>query len=220
MLTMANINDIRSKFFDEGKNLSRIARETGHDRKTIRKYITKEDWNEEPAKDTRASKLDEYKPLIKAWLEMDKHQRRKQRHTARRVYQRLRDEAEGFDCSYRTVCNYVGEVRRCIYQARHGYLPLQHLPGEAQIDFGEADLIENTRCVSGTCRAGAGPKRLAVDTVRPGRCRRSHLGIADHHLDCRLFVGSPGIQYLGTMNSCTVGLISGNPSVMTALAGG
>lgn len=146
---MANTNDIRSKFFDEGKNLSRIARETGHDRKTIRKYITKEDWNEKPKRDIRSSKLDEYKPLIEAWLEMDKHQRRKQRHTARRVYQRLRDEIEGFDCSYRTVCNYVGEVRRRIYQARRGFLPLQHIPGEAQVDFGEADFIENGRRVSG-----------------------------------------------------------------------
>ena len=146
---MAKTNDIRKRFFDEGKNITTIARETGHDRKTVRKYIHREDWNEENSDSARPSKLDPYKPLIDSWLENDKYQRRKQRHTARRVYKRLQDEADGFDASYRTVCTYVGEARRRLYQERRGFLPLQHIPGEAQVDFGEADFIENGHRVQG-----------------------------------------------------------------------
>ncbi len=147
---MAETNDIRCKFFDEGKNVTTIARETGYDRKTVRKYIHRDDWNEALVDDSRPSKLDPYKPLIDRWLENDKHQRRKQRHTARRVFKRLQDEAEDFDSSYRTVCTYVGEARRRLYQERRGFLPLQHIPGEAQVDFGEADFIENGRRVQGS----------------------------------------------------------------------
>ena len=147
---MAETNDIRSKFLDEGKNITTIARETGCDRKTVRKYVQREDWNVESTDDLRPSKLDPFKPLIDQWLENDKYQRRKQRHTARRVFKRLQDEIDGFDASYRTVCTYVGEAKRRIYQERRGFLPLEHIPGEAQVDFGEADFIENGRRVQGS----------------------------------------------------------------------
>jgi len=47
MLSMTQIKDIRKMYFEEGKNISQIARETGHDRKTVRAYLDKEDWNQE-----------------------------------------------------------------------------------------------------------------------------------------------------------------------------
>ena len=47
MLSMTQIKDIRKMYFEEGKNISEIARETGHDRKTVRAYLDKEDWNQE-----------------------------------------------------------------------------------------------------------------------------------------------------------------------------
>ena len=82
-------------------------------------------------------------------MENDKYQKRKQRHTARRVFTRLQVEADGFDSSYRTVCAYVGEAKRRIFQEERGFMPLQHIPGEAQVDFGEADFVENGRRVTG-----------------------------------------------------------------------
>ena len=45
MLTMTQINLITKMFYEEGKNISQISRETGYDRKTIRSYIDKTDWN-------------------------------------------------------------------------------------------------------------------------------------------------------------------------------
>lgn len=46
MLTMTQKNDIRKMYFEEGLNISDIARITKHDRKTVREYIYKDDWND------------------------------------------------------------------------------------------------------------------------------------------------------------------------------
>ena len=44
MLTMTKIDDIRKAFFEEGISISEISRKQSTDRKTIRKYISKEDF--------------------------------------------------------------------------------------------------------------------------------------------------------------------------------
>jgi transposase len=147
MLTMAQIYDIRKLYFEEGKNISQISRETGYDRKTIREYINKNDWNKPvPAVKTNMefSKLDPYKSIITQWLENDKKAKKKQRHTATRVYNRLKEEIEGFDCSYRTVAAFVTLKKKEIFHTeKEGYLPLEHPAGEAQVDFGDAQFYEN-----------------------------------------------------------------------------
>ena len=152
MYTMAEVKDIRDAYFEKGKNISQIAKEFGMDRKTVRKFIEREDWNEQPQRVcTRASVLDPYKTVIEQWLEQDRRERRKQRHTAKRVYQRLCEEygEKGFDCSYRTVAAYVSECRQAREHVQNAALPLQCVPGEAQADFGEADFIENGERHSG-----------------------------------------------------------------------
>jgi predicted transcriptional regulator len=93
MYAMAKIKAIRDEFFRKGKTISEIAREQKVDRKTVRKFIEQDDWNEQPRRPVSyGSILDPYKPVIDAWLEQDKRQRRKQRHTAKRVHERLTDE--------------------------------------------------------------------------------------------------------------------------------
>ena len=111
MLTMTQVKDIRKMYFEEGKNISEIARDTGHDRKTVRGYLDKDNWNEElpkVKKEATFPKLDPYKQEIDTWLTEDKKARRKQRHTAKRVYDRLvKKYKDDFNCSYRTVAGYV-----------------------------------------------------------------------------------------------------------------
>ena len=68
---------------------------------------------------------------------MDLARPRKQRHTAKRIFERLRDEY-GYDGGYTTVKDYVREHRR---QAREMFVPLSHAPGHAQCDFGEALVV-------------------------------------------------------------------------------
>ena len=70
-------------------------------------------------------------------MEDDLARPRKQRHTAKRILERLRDEY-GYDGGYTTVKDYVRENRR---QAREMFVPLCHAPGHAQCDFGEALVV-------------------------------------------------------------------------------
>lgn len=84
-----------------------------------------------------APKMDEFKSIIDAWLEADRSLPRKQRHTARRVWQRLVDE-HGADVGESTVRRYVKVVRE-----RHETplievaVPQRHPLGEeAEVDFG------------------------------------------------------------------------------------
>ncbi len=142
---MADIDRIRRLYFEKGRSYAQIARETEFDVKTIKKYIAQEDFNlplPEPKK-SRASKLDPFKKEIDKWLQKDLEERRKQRHTAKRVFSRLQEEhRSAFDCSYRLVAEYVASKKAELTEESRCYLPLVHPPGEGQLDLGEADFIE------------------------------------------------------------------------------
>lgn len=154
MLTMDQIHDIRFRFYRKGENISQIANALRLDWKTVQKYVDMTDFNEsapKPASEKRlCPKLDPYKPTIDKWLEEDKQAPRKQRHTAKRVFQRLKKEFKEFNCSYRTVASYYGIKHKEIFSnVRSGFLPLEHHPGEAQVDFGTADFYENGKRLTG-----------------------------------------------------------------------
>ncbi len=59
---------------------------------------------------------------------------RKQRHTAKRVFDRLRDES-GFTGGYTIIKDYIRERER---RGQEVFVPLAHTSGHAQADFGEA----------------------------------------------------------------------------------
>ena len=150
---MAKINSIREMFFEKGMTYADITRETGCDVKTVKKYIFMDDFNplQPKIKEKRSSKLDRYKKTIDEWLEADKMEHRKQRHTARQVFKRLgKLHGAAFDCSYRLVALYVAERKQELYQdSRKFFLPLEHIAGEAQFDFGEAYFYENNLRIKG-----------------------------------------------------------------------
>ena len=130
----------------QGYRVSAIADELGVDRKTVRKYLQQTDFSPAvPVKRERASKLDRYKATIDAWLEEDTHCWYKQRHTAQRIFDRLGEEFPDRAVSYRTVRRYVHEQRHTAPTT--GTLELEWHPGEAQGDFGQADIIENGQTI-------------------------------------------------------------------------
>jgi transposase len=152
MLKMTEITDLRKMYFEDGENISQIRKKTGFARKTIRKIINKQDWND-PVQPhiSKDSKLDKFKSQIDQWLVADKKMRKKQRHTAKRVYDRLTEQyKKKFDCSYRTVAKYVAREKQSLYANKQNFLPLEHQPGEAQIDFGKAEFIENKKSYYGS----------------------------------------------------------------------
>ena len=93
MLTVAQYEVIRRKVLVDGLSQRVVARELGHSRKTVQKAL------EHPLppgyrrKQPRARPvLEPVTAIIEAWLEADRERPRKQRHTAKRVFERLRDE--------------------------------------------------------------------------------------------------------------------------------
>ena len=139
MLDMPQIDDIR-RLWSEGYCISEIARRTGHDRKTVRKFLDEVDFSPEPPAGVvpGPSKLDPYKPTIDSILEADRHVWRKQRHTARKILAELR--RAGYDGGYTLVQKYVHDRKLEMRgRAPEGFLDLEWSPGTAQADFGEAD---------------------------------------------------------------------------------
>ena len=82
-------------------------------------------------------KLDGFTDQIEQWLTDDKRRPRKQRHTARRIFDRLRAEC-GFSGGYTIVKDYVRIKKR---GGKEMFVPLSHPPGHAQADFGEALVV-------------------------------------------------------------------------------
>jgi transposase len=82
----------------------------------------------------RRPKLDPFTGIIDRILEDDQGSHRKQRHTAKKIFVRLRNE-HGFTGGQTIVQDYVRERRR---RSREMFVPLVHPPGHAQVDFGEA----------------------------------------------------------------------------------
>lgn len=155
MLTMEKIQDVRFRYFVKGENISQIATDLDLDWKTVQKYVDMNDFNEPPpvkavSGECFLPKLEPFKATIDKWLEEDKNAPRKQRHTAKRVFNRLKEEFREFNCSYRTVATYYALRHRELFrETRSGFLPLEHRPGEAQVDFGAADFYENGKRISG-----------------------------------------------------------------------
>ncbi|MDH3289345.1 MAG: IS21 family transposase [Betaproteobacteria bacterium] len=118
-----------------GMSKSAAARHFGIDRKTVAKMLR----HSVPPGYRRKGppvrpKLDPFIPIIDQILEEDKGLPRKQRHTAKRIFERLRDE-HGFTGGITIVTDYVREKKR---RTREVFVPLAHPPGHAQVDFGEA----------------------------------------------------------------------------------
>jgi transposase len=111
------------------------ARQFGLARETVRKmlrYAVPPGYRrQQPA---RRPKLDAWVGTIDQILEEDKARGKKQRHTAKRIFERLRDE-HSYTGGYTIVKDYV-RLRKL--SQREMFVPLEHPPGDAQADFGEA----------------------------------------------------------------------------------
>ena len=79
-------------------------------------------------------KLDAFVGVIDAIVEEDRTRPARQRHTARRAWERLKEEHH-FTGGYTIVKDYL---RSSAERSREMFVPLVHPAGEAQADFGEA----------------------------------------------------------------------------------
>lgn len=147
MLTVEQIYDIREMYFKEGKSMREISRLSGRDRETIKRYVEQEDFSiEVPIRQRRSSKTDAYREQVRQWLIDDETAPPKQRHTAKKVYDRLKKKQAKkglmLDVSARSIRSLVAELRRELIQQELVSLPLLHPAGEAQGDFGKTVFYE------------------------------------------------------------------------------
>jgi transposase len=151
MLPMINKYNIKTMHELQGKSLRVISKETGHSFRTVKKYATMEDFNVKLKPRVYSSKLDPFKETIFTWLQSDLDKPLKQRHTARKIHDRLKNEfIDECDVSYKTIANFVSKARKTINNPEtHGMTYLKHSHGEAQLDFGATTYIHNGELVKG-----------------------------------------------------------------------
>lgn len=131
------VNDIRS-MDAAGRSRSEIARMLHVSRNTVAKYADMEDMSPAAPMPQRRGRpaLEGNEEWVIGVLEADLGAPRKQRHTARRIYDRLGAE-RGYGGSYSTVQRFVRELRLARAAAGgEGYLELEWAPGTCQVDFG------------------------------------------------------------------------------------
>ena len=126
---------VRRFVFLEGHSRREAARVFGLSRDTVAKMCR---YSAPPGyvrrKAPEKPKLGALIPVIEAILESDRTGPPKQQHTAKRIFERLRDE-HGYKGGYTVVKDHV---RRQKARSRETFVPLAHAPGHAQVDFGEA----------------------------------------------------------------------------------
>jgi transposase len=181
----------------DGMSMRNASREFGLSRKTIRKmmgfsvppgYVRK--------KPIARPKLGPWLGVIDQILEDDKSQPKKQRHTAKRIWDRLKAE-HGFGGGYTIVKDYV---RDALVRHKEVFVPLAHPPGDAQADFGEA-LVVIGECLLRICVLPADKNRGFLASDFDG-CRLEHLGKGGKPFNNVRFRGQLG-NLLGCGTCCS-----------------
>ena len=130
--------DVRHALFVEKISLREAARRFNLNFRTVKKiarHAAPPDFR--PATCRQGIKTAPFLPFIQEYLVEDKAMPPKQRHTAKRIFERLRDE-HGYRGCERHIRTIVAKLRK---QAKTVYVPLAHPPAEAQFDFGFAHAI-------------------------------------------------------------------------------
>lgn len=140
---MEHFELIRRMVFVEGLSIREVARRLNHSRSSVRKALqhSAPPSYQQQAERTRP-KLDPFMPLIRQWLIDDLQQPRKQRHTAARIWERLRDEHQ-YAGGRRGVSDAVKQIRSELVPPEI-FVPIDHPCGEEfQIDWGEVTVKLN-----------------------------------------------------------------------------
>ncbi len=162
MTRVEQFEQIRRDHAREGLSVRALAGRHGVHRRAVRQALESAvPPAKRPAQGRPAPKLGAFRVVIDAWLEADREAPRKQRHTARRVWQRLVEE-HGAEVSERQVCRYVRQRRRALGVVGEVFVPLATEAGvEAEVDWGQAkvrlrgELVEVHVFVMRACFSGA-----------------------------------------------------------------
>ena len=130
---MEEWNKIRQQVLRDGVSIREMCRQTGHHHTTIRRILDNPSPPEFKCPERPRPKIDPFMERITGIVQSDKSMPRKQRHTAKRIFEVI--QSEGYSGSYTTIKDVVRELKQTSQEV---FVPLIHRPGEAQMDFGEA----------------------------------------------------------------------------------
>ena len=130
---MEKWTEIRKRVLRDGESIRGIQRETGLHFNTVKKVLVHSSPPPFRCKGRSKPKIGPFLDRIGKILYSDKDLPKKQRHTAKRIFEVIREE--GYQGGYTQVKEAVRELKSV---RREVYMPLVHRPGEAQVDFGFA----------------------------------------------------------------------------------
>jgi transposase len=141
MITVDQKEIIRREYFIKRKSMREIAREFHHSRKTIHKAIMDPGIPVYTRKKPHGKPVTgPYLPIIAQWLDEDRQRPPKQRHTAKRIHDRLKNEY-GFPGGERSIRREVSLLRDKIPDS---HVPQTYRPADGgTFDFGEAHVVMN-----------------------------------------------------------------------------
>ena len=138
---MPMIGKIRRMFYRDRLTISEISRRTSLSRMTIRKWLNEPDPEPKYERRDRPSKLSAYKEAIVAALQVDARRPRRDRRTAKRLYQEF--QAQGYPGGYTQFSQFIAQWRKDAGTAPlRAFVPLKFDLGEAfQFDWSEETII-------------------------------------------------------------------------------
>lgn len=136
MIDMALLSVIRRWHFREGVPIREVARRTGLSRNTVKKYLASGEVEPRYQRKKTPSKLDDYEHTLNSWLYRESRKNRKQRKTAKSLYNDL--VLLGYTGSYDRVAAFSRNWKREQGIDKQAFIPLQFALGEAfQFDWSE-----------------------------------------------------------------------------------
>ncbi|QHS23463.1 IS21 family transposase [Virgibacillus sp. MSP4-1] len=138
MLAVAEIDYIRHEVNQKGETYASVGRKMGIDPRTVNKYANQEEFKKKEKQKRKAPVLDPVKPILDKWLKEDLKKKKKYQRTSKKMYQQLK-KFHSFKGSDRTVRDYVSRRKKELKETMEdAALPLESIPGTAQVDFGTA----------------------------------------------------------------------------------
>jgi len=145
MLAMSDINCIKHLRNTKGLSISEIQKTLGINWRTAKKYADEDQFpGEKQTKKTGMMYEEKWGEIVSGWLFEDRRLKRKLRRNKKQIFEELK--AHGFPGSYRTVCYFIDDWRHghsTEDSPDKGYERLEHPPGEAQVDFGRMETVQD-----------------------------------------------------------------------------